>query len=325
MLALGLANDPRSIAIVGARAGLRAATRDEQRDDEQSHAEMIARPRASFGAMRALVFVAAALGCNAGKTESASVAVARPADAKPAGTRSEVTFTSGTRTLTGFLWLPSGAGPHRAVVFNHGSDQDPSDQPALAQFYTSHGFVFFEPMRRGHGKSQGTYVGTLQASASDETRNQVTVDELTAQTDDVLAAFDYLSARPDVRKDAIALTGCSFGGIEVVLTAARANGYKAAVDFAGGAMAWSGNAVLRQRMTDAAAHATIPMLFIQAENDFNTEPSAVLSAEMDRVGKANRKIIFPPRGTTPREGHSLCLQADGWGNDVLAWFDHAMP
>jgi dienelactone hydrolase len=244
--------------------------------------------------------------------------------AEPAGERLDVAFPSGSLKLTGYLWLPSGAGPHRAVVFNHGSERDPGDAHTLARFYNEHGFVFFVPVRRGHGKSEGRYVGDMRDEAG-SAAGKVVVDELVAQVDDVLAALAYLSSRSEVRKDAVALTGCSFGGIEVVFTAERSSGFKVAVDFAGGAMSWRSTPVLRERMVGAVSRATIPILFAQAENDFSTEPSTILAAEMDRVAKQNKRIIYPARGTTAKDGHGLCTSAETWGPDVLAWIDAAMP
>jgi dienelactone hydrolase len=249
---------------------------------------------------------------------------AQPAG-EPSGHRWDVAFPSGSLKLTGYLWLPQGSGPHRAVIFNHGSERDPGDFHPLARFYNEHGFVFFVPVRRGHGKSEGRYVGDIRDEAGPMTRQKVVVDELAAQVDDVLAALAYLSSRSEVRKDAVALTGCSFGGIEVVLTAERASGFKVAVDFAGGAMSWKATPVLRERMVEAVGRATIPILFVQAENDFSTAPSTVLAAEMDRLAKQNKRIIYPPRGTTPSEGHALCGSPEIWGADVLAWIDGTMP
>jgi dienelactone hydrolase len=253
---------------------------------------------------------------------------ARDASSGSSGTREEVAFPSGPRTLTGYLWLPSGPGPHRAIVFNHGSEHDPDDSQALAHFYNEHGFVFFVPIRRGHGKSPGRYIGAMRDEAPRESRQSVVVDELVAQVDDVVAALAYVSSRPEVRKEAVAVTGCSFGGIEVVLTAERPNGggFKAAVDFAGGAMSWKAGALLRERMVAAVGRANIPIFFVQAENDFDTAPTKVLSDEMARLNKPHAQKIFPPNGTTPRQGHLFCRNgAEVWGPEVLAWLDVQMP
>src|SRR6266550_103838 len=46
------------------------------------------------------------------------------------------------------------------VVF-HGSEKLPGSQPHLAEFYTSHFYVFFVPHRRGQGRSPGPYMQDL--------------------------------------------------------------------------------------------------------------------------------------------------------------------
>ena len=48
--------------------------------------------------------------------------------------------------------------------------------PSLS--YTGRGYVFFMPIRRGHGQSPGTYIGDLQEQTSAKDRARVVVDEL---------------------------------------------------------------------------------------------------------------------------------------------------
>ena len=65
----------------------------------------------------------------------------------------EVTFPSGKLELHGFLYRPQGNGPFPAILYNHGSEQNPGWKPALGEFFSSRGYVFFVPHRRGHGRS----------------------------------------------------------------------------------------------------------------------------------------------------------------------------
>jgi dienelactone hydrolase len=237
-----------------------------------------------------------------------------------------VTFPSGALMLTGYLWLPPGAGPHRAIVNNHGSEKKPGRGGKLAAFYNRRGFALFIPVRRGHDPSPGTHVSDLTEAAPKDKRADVMVAELVAQVDDVLAGLKYLESRSEIRKDAIAIAGCSYGGIETVLTSERASAFKVAVDFAGASESWKGNVVLQKRLLAAVDHATIPIFFLQAENDYNTDPTKVLSAEMDRVKKPNQKKLFPPHGTTNAEGHGgFCTSPEDWGTEVGAWLDSHLP
>jgi dienelactone hydrolase len=253
------------------------------------------------------------LGC---KASSATAYTPPPAFEDAGPPPNLVTFASGPRTLHGFLYRPAGEGPFPAVVFNHGSEPMPGDRRDEAVFFVPHGFVLFVPHRRGQGRSSdaGEYIGRLSGSAR-------VVDELVAQTDDVMAAVEFVHSLPYVDPAHVVVAGCSFGGIVSLFAAERATGISAVVDFAGGSMSWAHSPELQVRMKQAARGARVPVLFIQAENDFDTTPSRVLSEEMRSAGKPARMRIFPPNGSTHQEGHHLCYGNENpvWGDEVLSF------
>jgi hypothetical protein len=75
--------------------------------------------------------------------------------------RERVTFKSDGLTLVGFLFKPDGVGPFPALVWNHGSEQNPGTArqfDAVAAIFVPAGYVVFAPMRRGHGDSEGPYI-----------------------------------------------------------------------------------------------------------------------------------------------------------------------
>jgi hypothetical protein len=78
-------------------------------------------------------------------------------------------------------------------------------------------------------------------------------------------------------------------------------------------------------MSEAALAARVPVFFVQAENDFNTEPSLVLGQLMLDAGKPHQVEIFPPHGTTRMEGHAhFCNFGMGeWGDLVLDFLRRA--
>jgi len=147
------------------------------------------------------------------------------------------------------------------------------------------------------------------------------VDELVAQTDDVMAAVRFLAAQPFVDPKRVAVAGCSLGGIESLLAAERATGIVAAIDFAGGAMMWAKQPPLRALMSAAARAADVPVLFLQAENDFDTSPSRILSEVRRAAGKPGRARIFTAAGSTAADGHAFCSGGSDppWGDEVLAF------
>jgi carboxymethylenebutenolidase len=243
-----------------------------------------------------------------------------------------VSFPSGDLTLRGFLYKPAGAGPFPTIVWNHGSEKLPGRQPELARFYTGRGFVFFLPHRHGHGQSPGEYIQDLiekyAATEKDQTLIQKYVVKLhEAYNQDVVAAVEWLKEQPFVDKGRLVMSGCSYGGIQTILTAEKGLGTRAFVPFAPAAMSWP-NIELRKRLIKAVLAAEAPLFLIQAQNDYNLGPSEVLGPIIQRKGPPNQARIYPPYGTTPQEGHWDFATKEGgvaiWEQDVLAFFQAAI-
>jgi carboxymethylenebutenolidase len=232
-----------------------------------------------------------------------------------------VSFPSSGRTLYGFLYVPEGKGPFPAVLWNHGSEKRPGWQPELASFYNSHGFVFFLPHRRGQGRSPGPYIMDVI-----HTGGGPTVDVQAQQTanEDVVAAMKWLRTLPEVDTNRIVVSGCSFGGIQTLLTAEKGLGARAFVAFAPAAQSW-GNGALDQMLKDAVEHSKAPVFILQARNDYSTQPAEVLG-KIERAHGGQAKV-YSEFGKTAHEGHwDFATTSAGiavWGNDVLQFIDEA--
>jgi len=242
-----------------------------------------------------------------------------------------VTFPSGQLTLHGVLYKPEGKGPFPAVLYNHGSAAGMLSNyafEAIGPLFTSRGWVFFAPYRRGQGlsASAGPYIGDeiavaekiggLQAGAA------TMVQRLeTDQLNDQMAALAWLQKQSYVQPRRIAVAGNSFGGIETVLGAER-GGYCAAVDGSGGAESWADAPQLQVLMTRAVVNAKAPIFFFQGENDYDTAPSVTLAAAMKDAGKVFEIKIYPPFGKSPQEGHSFAYAGSSvWFDDVFRFLD----
>ncbi len=238
----------------------------------------------------------------------------------------EVVFSSDGRQLHGFLWKPEGAGPFAAIVWNHGSEKLPGTQPALASFYTAHSYVFLVPHRRGQGRSPGEWIQDQVAQAPPGERARRMVELQQAEVDDVVAGLNDLKSLPYVDPARIAISGCSYGGIQTLLAGERDLGVKALVPFAPGAMSWEQNTPLQERLIRAVDAAKAPVFLIQAENDFSLAPSHVLSKEAEKKHKDFQSKIYPAFGASHHDGHwGFCSSAtDVWGSDVLAFLEAQM-
>lgn len=238
----------------------------------------------------------------------------------------EVVFPSGGRQLHGFLWKPEGTGPFAAILWNHGSEKLPGSQPALASFYTAHSYVFFVPHRRGQGRSPGDWIQDQVAQAPPGERARRMVELQQAEVDDVIAGLNYLKSQSFVDPARIAISGCSYGGIQTLLAGERDLGVKALLPFAPGAMSWEHNPLLQDRLIRAVDNAKAPVFLIQAENDYSLAPSRVLSKEAGKKHKDFQSRIYRAFGASPHDGHwGFCSSAtEVWGPDVLAFLEAQM-
>ncbi|HEV2667165.1 MAG TPA: prolyl oligopeptidase family serine peptidase [Blastocatellia bacterium] len=239
-----------------------------------------------------------------------------------------VSFTSGDLTLRGFLYKPEGEGPFPAIIWNHGSEKLPGQQPELARFYTKQGFVFFLPHRHGHGRSPGDYIQDLIEKYSAMEKNRTLVERRVVKlqeeyNQDVVAAVEWLRGQSFVDQERLVMSGCSYGGIQTLLAAEKGLGLRAFVPFAPAAMSWA-NTELRKRLLEAVRGAKAPLFLIQARNDYGLGPSDVLGPVIKQKGPPNQAKIYPPYGTTPQEGHAAFATKEGgiaiWGSDVLDFF-----
>jgi carboxymethylenebutenolidase len=244
-----------------------------------------------------------------------------------------VSFASGALTLRGIIYRPAGPGSFPTILFNHGSYTSYTKEvEAVGPAYARLGFVFFAPSRRGQWLSVATgqyIVDSLDAVA--KSRGAAARDSLLValmegpQLADVRAALAFITTKSYVRRDRVIVAGNSFGGIVTVFASANVEGLYAALDFAGAAQTWAGSPQLRAALTDAVTRARIPILFAQAENDYDLSPSRSLSATMTASGKPNVMRIFPPYGTTTAEGHSFGYFGSAIWGPVVATFVQSPP
>lgn len=242
-----------------------------------------------------------------------------------------VTFTSGEVVLHGDLSKPEGTGPFPAVIwYPGGGNPRPglSEYPASSQLgrvSTSKGYVLFLPHRLGYGRSPRHDLVDKRFETKQEERHELQLELIDMHMKDVTPALSFLKGLPYVDRNRIAVAGCSQGGIQTVLISEQNLGFRAAVAFAAAAQSWPKAPNVRERMMSAVRKASVPILFVQAENDYSLTASRTLAAEMERLGKLHKLLIFPPFGTTPADGHAFCTRgADIWAPNVFSFLDETM-
>jgi dienelactone hydrolase len=150
------------------------------------------------------------------------------AQSLPARGAETVHFRSGDgqTDLIGYLFLPSGPGPHAAVVMLHGrggpysslakgvynADTLSERHKFWGEFWASHGYVALLVDSFG---PRGYWRGFPKASYDDRPSE---VSEQTVRPLDAYGALAYLRKRPDVIRDRIGLQGWSNGAMTALAT-----------------------------------------------------------------------------------------------------------
>jgi len=133
--------------------------------------------------------------------------------------REEVTFKDGDVTLSGTLVIPSGRGPHPALIRIQGAGPQ-TRRNAFDGWFAYNGVAYLSFDKRGTGKSTGDW-------------REAGISEL---ANDVLAAVRFLRQRDDIDPDQIGIEGDSEGGWIAPVVATRDRKIKFIVIWAGPAM-----------------------------------------------------------------------------------------
>lgn len=194
-------------------------------------------------------------------------------------TRSEaVRYPSGDETVEGYLVAPTGAGPFPAVVVIHEWWGLNSQIKAQAEQLAAEGYVAL---------AVDLYRGRVTADSGEAHELMRGLPEDRARRD-LLAAFDYLAERPDVRSDRIGSIGwCMGGGYSLVLALAQPR-LAASVIYYGRLV--SDESSLQQIRA--------PVLGLFGENDRGIPVRSVRAFEraLRRLGKSIEVHIYPGAG-----------------------------
>jgi len=237
-----------------------------------------------------------------------------------------VFYESNQLRLKGFLFKPQGQGPFPVYLWNHGSDKDPGPASRQAKFWTDHGFVFFAPVRSGHGDNPGNYIVDEEKKIRTEGLNMADAFKLRVklhekENDDVIAAINWIKQQAFTDTKKIVVAGGSYGGIQTLLTAERdaANptGVICFIAMSPAAMSWSDR--WAERLSLAVKNSKRPVYLMQAENDYNTGPSEILGPLVDDKGFPSSHKLFPPHLINGRDPADHGQGHGGFFNDPAAY------
>ncbi len=211
----------------------------------------------------------------------------------------EVFYPSGKLRIQAYLYKPAGEGPFPVVIYNHGSrptrERVPMPFVYVGSMLEASGYLVLVPERRGYGLSDGPTFSEVVG----EDRGPRFVTRVQEETDDVLAAAEFVKTLPYADATRVGVMGWSFGGIVSVFAASRSSTFRVVVDQAGAALTWNRSPAMQQALTDAAGHVRVPLLGMVAENDQTTESVKAVVKEAERHKLPAKLIVYPP--FTPRE------------------------
>ena len=178
--------------------------------------------------------------------------------------------------------------------------------------FAHRGWLAVSVMRRGFGQSQGP------ETRSGGCGHQNFRDYFTYNADDLMAALEVVTRRPDADPTRVLAVGVSAGGGTVVALAARKpKGLVGVVNVSGGLHLRQRNGEtceFAESLTEAFAffgrQSRVPSLWLYAENDKLFDSALVyrMHAAYKASGGAAELRIFPPLGD---DGHTLWGKFDG--------------
>ena len=218
-----------------------------------------------------------------------------------------ITFPANGGTGQGYLALPEGAGPHRAVVIIQewwGLNDHIED---IARRFAQEGYVALAP---------DLYHGAV-ADEPDDARRLVMDLQIPEAAKEMSGAAAYLVGRADVEPKKVGAIGFCLGGSLALLLAATSPDIGAVASFSGG----------RPMGTDELRSIAAPVLAVFGEQDEGIPPErhAALDSALSEIGLPHAIYVYPgaPHAFfNDSRAHSYRPEAakDAWAR-TLAWFD----
>ena len=224
------------------------------------------------------------------------------------------------------VFRPSGSGPFRLVVMNHGTTQNPVQRQyfpllefqAAALWFVRQGFVVAAPQRPGHGETGGVYLEDV-----DDCSSAGFLAAGRAGAANIGKTIDYMITQSFVRSDRVVVVGQSAGGWDTLaFVSENPSDVRAAINFDGGRGGHFQGRPNNNCRPDQLVEATrvlgrtarTPTLWIYTKNDSYFGPE--LSKQMFQAWKAaggNAEYHLLP--AFKQEGHLLVDYPQG----VAVW------
>lgn len=223
-------------------------------------------------------------------------------------------------------YRPDGTGPFPLVLINHGSPRSAADRvkttgkyKAQSEAFAARGFVVINPVRRGYGKSEGSWAENY-FSCTNPSYYEAGIE--TAK--DIAAAIDYAKTKSYIDTKRIVLVGQSAGGFGILaLASQQPDGVVGVINFAGGRGSRAPGEVCNEgRLVEAmgryAGTTKVPMLWFYAENDMYFGPALArrMADAYQKSGVDMKFVAMPPYGNDGHGFFGAARNVEAWAGEV---------
>src|SRR5690242_8016328 len=212
-------------------------------------------------------------------------------------------YPNGKLKIEAYVYKPEGAGPFPVVIYNHGSragyEREERPFAYVGEMLAHSGYVVVVPERRGYGKSDGATFDQVVG----EDRGPRFVARVQEETDDALAAVEFVKTLPYADMTRMGVMGWSFGGIVSVFAASRSGAFRVVVDQAGAALTWDHSPAMQAALKEAAGKIRIPLLGMVAKNDRTIESVKAVVHEAEKHRATVKLIVYP--AFTPQDAGGI--------------------
>ena len=198
--------------------------------------------------------------------------------------REDVRFSNGDVQLAGTLISPTTPGPHPALILVHASGPENREHLLpFARFLSRRGMAVLGYDKRGVGGSTGDW-------------NKASFDDLAG---DVVAAFEYLKTRSDIRRAQIGMLGWSQAGWVMPLAATRAKDLAFLISISGAGVAGS-ETTIDQARNEMVANGIRPQMVDQIVELMRLQYDYLRTGEgWDRYMALRQRLVARMGGNPP--------------------------
>lgn len=221
------------------------------------------------------------------------------------------------------IWRPHFPSRVPCVIWNHGSKgtglslrQNAAQLPNIVAAYLNMGLGVIMPSRQGYdGRDGKTIEDEISCDMNAYNQESKLLQRIKSECIEVIRCVELIKHYPWIASDYVLCSGYSFGAIISLLAILQNEFFCAGVVFSPGAIMWHNYPQIRKFIISTTQQIKVPVMVIQAENDFDLSPSLKLQEIFQQKNNFSHAKIYPPHGSNPSQAHNF------YDTGVKFWLD----